>query len=291
MTQKKSGLGKNLNVLLSTRPKNHKPLSEAKDAHQIESLSVSQIQPGVFQPRKNISEESINELSESIKQQGLLQPIAVRRISPDQFEIIAGERRFRAAKKAGFKDIPAIIHQVDDKTTLALAIIENIQREDLSPLEEAEGLSRLINEFDLTHQQAAELVSKSRASISNLLRLLSLAPEVKTLLAEGKLEMGHARALLTLEEETQEAIAKKIVALGLSVREAEQLVRQVQAVKKDGEHPQELPKNPVSTLYESKLQELLGLPVNIQSKRGGRHRMMIDFKNERELEVFLSKLS
>jgi ParB family chromosome partitioning protein len=290
MTQKKSGLGKNLNVLLSTRPKATKALNDPKEGQQIESLALSQIQPGVFQPRKTISDESINELSESIKQQGLLQPIAVRRISPDQFEIIAGERRFRAAQKAGFKEIPAIVHQVDDKTTLALAIIENIQREDLSPLEEAEGLSRLINEFDLTHQQAAELLSKSRASISNLLRLLTLAAGPKELLAEGRLEMGHARALLTLDEQTQVAIAKKIVALGLSVREAEQLVRQVQAVKKEGEGTKELPKNPVSTLYESKLQQLLGLPVNIQSKRGGRHRVMIDFKNERELETFLAKL-
>lgn len=286
MTQKKSGLGRNLNVLLGSRVDTKKLIDGDSADMEIINLGVDDIQPGAFQPRKQMDEEALQELSASIKQQGLLQPIAVRRITPDKYEIIAGERRFRAAKLAKLTKIPAIVHHIDDKTTLAYALVENIQREDLNPLEEAIALSRLIEEFQLTHQQAADLLSKSRANISNLLRLLNLAPGARALLEAGRIEMGHARALLSLEPALQDVLAKKIISLSLNVRETEALVRKHQdktPVKTQAQA------NPLAALYSDKLQSLIGLPVNVQSKRGGKHRIVIDCKSDNELETLLTK--
>lgn len=284
MSERKSGLGRNLNVLLSHRNTTNKSSNEQSSVCLLE---IEKIQPGKYQPRKNIKEDSLLELTESIKQQGLLQPIAIRRISPDKFEIIAGERRFRAAKLAGLKKIPCIIHQVDDKTTLALALIENIQRQDLNPIEEAQALYRLINEFDITHQKAADMVGKSRASVSNLLRLMNLDDEVKELLIIGKIEMGHARALLALEKTHQPLIAEKIVALELTVRQAEYHIKQFL-------NPKVLIKKTNSEQQREKamqFQKNIGLKVKIQSTEKGKHKVIIHCNDQSELDKLLDNFT
>lgn len=218
MVKINKGLGRGLDALLSGS-------GDAKLGDTLRELEVTQLKPGKYQPRSRMDEASLNELASSIKAQGVIQPILARELPNGSYEIIAGERRWRAAQLAGLKKVPVLIRAVPDNAALAMALIENIQREDLNPLEEAVGIQRLIDEFQMTHQQAADAVGRSRSAASNLLRLLKLPVEVQGMLMDGELDMGHARALLTLDAATQILLANKIVLDGLSVREAEDLVQ------------------------------------------------------------------
>ena len=225
MSTKKRGLGRGLEALLGTGNKGAAPDLEAAPGDALHSLPIGDLQPGKYQPRTGMDPGKLAELAESIKAQGLIQPIVVRVIGQrdgrPHYEIIAGERRWRAATQAGLEDVPVVVRDVDDRAVIAMALIENIQREDLNPLEEAQALSRLIDEFSLTHQQAAEAVGRSRAAVSNLLRLLELPDGIRQLLEDKSLEMGHARALLTLAPAAALQLAKDAVAEGWSVREVE----------------------------------------------------------------------
>lgn len=228
MTVKRSGLGRNLSALLSqpaTILLNEKPAAESL------KLAVECLQPGKYQPRGEMEEAPLIELAESIKKQGLLQPLLVRKLSDGRYEIIAGERRWRASQLAGLSEVPVILKQVDDETAMAMALVENLQREDLNAMDQARAMHRLTDEFSLTHQQVADLLCKSRTAVSNYLRLLALSTAVKKLLEHGDIDMGHARALLMLEEEQQNQVAQLIVAKNLSVRETEKLVERVKAGK------------------------------------------------------------
>jgi ParB family chromosome partitioning protein len=241
MTVKKRGLGKGLDALLGTSTAARQAQVQADisrdNAQQrasetqghLHDLSVQSLRSGKYQPRKDMSPDALEELANSIRVQGVIQPIIVREISDGQYEIIAGERRFRAATMAGLKEVPVLIKQANDQATAAMALIENMQREDLNPLEEAQGLQRLIREFGLTHEDAAQAVGRSRSAASNLLRLLNLADPVQTMLTAGDLDMGHARALLSLDKTTQISAANQIVGKKMSVREAETLVKKLGA--------------------------------------------------------------
>ena len=220
-TNKKKGLGRGLDALLSASSKAGDADSVADKASQ--SLPLQRLQAGKYQPRTIMADEPLKELADSIRERGVMQPLLVREIDRERYEIIAGERRFRAAKLAGLNEVPVRILEVDDQAAAAIALIENMQREDLNPLEESRGLSRLIHEFSFTHEQAAKAVGKSRSAITNLLRLSQLSGAVQAMLLSGDLDMGHARALLSLPGASQVALAQKIVAQGLSVREAERL--------------------------------------------------------------------
>jgi ParB family chromosome partitioning protein len=224
MSQKRSGLGRNLSALLSQSGIQLKANEPVAENIQVTYRPITSLVPGQYQPRRIFSEETIAELADSIRKQGLLQPLVVRELQTDQYEIIAGERRWRACQQIGMSDIPVIIRKVDDETAIALALIENLQREDLSALEQARAMQCLINDFALSHQQIADLLSKSRTAVTNHLRLLNLSSEVQTFLEQGTLDMGHARCLLTLSATEQKRIADKIIAQALSVREAEKLV-------------------------------------------------------------------
>jgi len=224
MSSKRSSLGRNLSALLSnTNPS----MTQAKSdkTHNLKYLPVSLLSRGKYQPRRAIENDALRELADSIKQQGVIQPLVVRTTGPERYEIVAGERRWRAAQLAGLTEVPVIVTDIPDEQAVAVALIENIQREDLNPMEEARALHRLLQEFELTHQQVAEAIGKSRATVTNFLRLISLADEVKTLLEHGDLEMGHAKAMLSLPPEVQCDIARKVAANGLSVRETENIVR------------------------------------------------------------------
>ena len=224
MSQKRGGLGRNLSALLSQASVQITPDMPLKEQAQIEYKPINQLQAGEYQPRRTFSAASISELAESIRQQGLLQPLVVRELQSNHYEIIAGERRWRACQQAGLTQVPVIIKAVNDETALALALIENLQREDLTALDQARAMQRLLVDFGLSHQQIAELLSKSRATVTNHLRLLNLSTEVQTFLEQGSIDMGHARSLLTLSEKEQKRIAHKVVANALSVRETEKLV-------------------------------------------------------------------
>src|SRR6056297_623282 len=230
-TRKKAPLGRNLNALLGKSRAAHETGTEAGPAEdQLRKLPLDQIEPGQYQPRTGMDPDRLEELADSIKAQGVVQPVVVRRLGSGKgYELIAGERRWRAAQKAGLHEIPAVIRDVPDEVTLAMALIENIQRENLNPMEEAGALARLIDEFELTHEQVAANVGRSRTSVTNLLRLLDLEPKVRELLDAKKLDMGHARALLALSGSLQVDTARQVVTLGLSVRETEALVNRVKS--------------------------------------------------------------
>lgn len=229
----KRGLGKGLDALLSTsslaREKQHiATQSQALSAEgELTDIAVGQLQPGVYQPRKDMSPQALEELTASIQSQGIIQPIVVRPVQDGHFEIIAGERRWRAAKLAGLKRVPCLIKHVEDRAAIAMALIENIQREDLNVIEEAQALERLQDEFSLTHQQVADVIGKSRTAVSNLLRLNGLELEVKQFVAQKLLDMGHARALLALEGEQQVEVAQQVASKALTVRQTEQLVKKM----------------------------------------------------------------
>lgn len=232
MAVKKRGLGRGLDELLSSATANTLQEQAAQaDASELQHLSLDSVQRGKYQPRGDMDQASLEELAQSIKAQGVMQPIVVRLVAKNTYEIIAGERRWRASKLAGLKTIPALVRDVSDEAAIAMALIENIQREDLNPIEEAVALQRLQKEFELTQQEVANAVGKSRASVANLLRLTGLPDEVKTLLAHGDLEMGHARAILGLPAEHQVEAARHVVAKALTVRQTEALVRNMQEDK------------------------------------------------------------
>jgi len=277
---KLKGLGRGLDALLAG---NDTPAGDAQA-----ELAVGMLKPGRFQPRTRMDPQSIAELADSIKAQGLLQPILVRQVDGGKYEIIAGERRWRAAQLAGLAQVPVVVRAVSDQAALAMALIENIQREDLNPLEEAGGIHRLIDEFRMTHDIAAQAVGRSRSAVTNLLRLLNLAKPVQELLMQGKLDMGHARALLALSGQRQVELAHQVVSRGLSVRETEQLAGRAEAhVRKTTcKHRKD---RDLQALEES-LAEKLGAPVTITPGKHGRGKLVIGYSSLDQLDEFLRKL-
>ena len=298
MSTKKRGLGRGLEALLGTGNKGAAPGADAvAPGETLHTLPIGALQPGKYQPRTGMDAGKLAELAESIKAQGLIQPIVVRVIGQrdgrPHYEIIAGERRWRAATQAGLEDVPVVVRDVDDRAVIAMALIENIQREDLNPLEEAQALSRLIDEFSLTHQQAAEAVGRSRAAVSNLLRLLELPDGIRQLLEDKSLEMGHARALLTLAPAAALQLAKDAVAEGWSVREVErraQLLAKGQLPpKKAGKAPAKRADADIAAL-ERELSEKLGAKVAVQHGRGGRGKLVIAYHGLESLDGILERL-
>ena len=280
MKEKKPRLGRGLDALFGDQA----PAGPAAETFRI--LPLERLQRGRYQPRTHMAPEALNELAESIRAQGVVQPILVRPLKGG-FEIIAGERRWRAAQIAGLSEVPVIVRDIPDQAAMAVALIENIQREGLSPIEEAAGLKRLQDEFHLTHQEIATHIGRSRTAVTNLLRLLALEGEVRELLEKGQLEMGHARALLALPRAAQLALARAIVAGGLTVRETERRVQQ------HGRAPQSKPAAvaPDVAALEQRLSEALGARVRIQAKRAGAGRITIDYHSMDELEGLLGRIS
>ena len=281
---KKRGLGKSLDALLVGSLTTMDDSGESRQKERLCHLSVDLIQRGKYQPRRDMDPEALQDLSNSIRSQGVIQPIVVRHMLGGRYEIVAGERRWRAAQMAGLTEIPAVVRDIPDEAAVAIALIENIQRENLNPVEEAMALQRLLDEFSMTHQQVADAVGKSRASVTNLLRLLLLNDEVKTMLEHGDIEMGHARAMLTLTEAQQMDVAQNIVDKGLSVRDTEEMVRRLQM-------PQ-LPVMPKSIDPDVKrLQEdissRLRMAVQIQYNSKGKGKVVIRYKNLTELDTLL----
>ncbi|KLV02957.1 chromosome partitioning protein ParB [Photobacterium aquae] len=289
----KRGLGKGLDALLATSSVAQARQQQAVQAQSLtaegslQELAVGLLVPGRYQPRKDMSDEALAELADSIRVQGVIQPIVVRKTAGQQYEIIAGERRWRASRQAGLQKVPCIIRDVSDKATVAIALIENIQREDLNAIEEAEALERLIGEFSLTHQQVAEAVGKSRAAVSNLLRLNQLEVPVKRLVEQRKIEMGHARALLALPAEKQWDAAQEIVTKMLTVRDAERLVKKLLAPV------EEVPAKPVDTrlaVAETQLSERFGAQVAISQQKNGKGKIVISYDEADKLTQLLEKL-
>jgi ParB family transcriptional regulator, chromosome partitioning protein len=289
-SKKLKGLGRGLEALLGG------------DAHETpaapsgspSTLAVSRIQAGKYQPRTRMDDGSLSELAASIKSQGIMQPVLVRPIAGAGeigYEIIAGERRFRAAQLAGLEEIPVLVREVDDQNAAAMALIENIQREDLNPLEEAQGIARLISEFDFTHEQAANAVGRSRSAVSNLLRLVNLAQPVQTMLMAGDIDMGHARALLAVDAASQIALANQVIAKRLSVRETEKLVaRTLEEQNAPAAAPRQKEKSGDIARLEEELSDRLATPVAFRMGAKGKGQMIIDFADLDVLETVLARL-
>jgi len=281
---KKPGLGRGLDMLLS---------STAKDTNkdtELKQLPVEKISKGKYQPRLSIDPDALQELSESIKSQGLVQPVVVRRLDAGNYELIAGERRWRASQIAGLHTIPAIIRDVPDEAAAAMSLIENIQREDLNPLEEAIAMNRLIADFGLTHQQTAESVGRSRAAVSNLLRLLDLEDVTKELLDTRKIDMGHARALLALSGKNQTDAAHKVAENELSVRETERLVKKLTATDQDITKKSAPKKALEVQKLEESLSQKLGASVHIQYNTKGKGKLTVEYNNLDELDGILEHI-
>ncbi len=290
---KKRGLGRGLEALLGPKAAATPP-PEAQPGEVLRQIPVKQLQPGKYQPRTGMDPAKLSELAESIKAQGVIQPIVVRELSPGKFEIVAGERRWRASQEAGLASVPVVVRELDDRTVIAMALIENIQREDLNPLEEAQSLQRLIGEFSLTHAEAAEAVGRSRAAVSNLLRLLELPPAIRALLEARRLEMGHARALLTLSPELASKLAFEAADQGWSVREVEHRAQQFAAGKvpvngKKAKPGKTAPQADIASL-ETELSESLGTRVNIAHGRGGKGKLVIHYTDLDTLDGVLERL-
>ena len=297
---KKRGLGRGLEALLGPRAAAEAPLLEAQPGDVPRTLPIDALAPGKYQPRKTMDDAKLAELAESIKAQGVIQPIVVREVAGARgnggktYEIIAGERRWRATRLAGLTDIPVVIREVDDRTVIAMALIENIQREDLNPLEEAQSLQRLIDEFDLTHALAAEAVGRSRAAVSNLLRLLELPAEIRVLVEARAIEMGHARALLALTPQAAIALARQAADGGWSVREVEHRVQQLAAgvLPNTGARARANKAKPQADIVslERELSESLHTKVNVLHGRGGKGRLVIHYSDLDSLDGVLEKL-
>ena len=289
MAIKKRGLGRGLDALLGGSTAATLEEEAVKvDSRELQHLPLDLIQRGKYQPRRDMDPSALEELANSIKVQGVMQPIVVRPIGGGRFEIIAGERRWRASQQAGLDKIPAMVREVPDEAAIAMALIENIQREDLNPIEEAVALQRLQQEFELTQQQVADAVGKSRVTITNLLRLIALPEEIKTLLAHGDLEMGHARALLGLPLEQQVEGARHVVARGLTVRQTEALVHQWLNSK---DKPAEKAKaDPDINRLEQRLAEKLGAPVQIKHGAKGKGQLVIRYSSLDELQGVLAHI-
>jgi ParB family chromosome partitioning protein len=280
---KMKGLGRGLDALLAG--------SDARAEDELRNLPVDRLRPGKYQPRTQMDQDSLAELAASIKAQGVMQPILVRAVDKtpgaERYEIVAGERRWRAAQLAGLAEVPVLVRGIPDEQALAMALIENIQRENLNPLEEAQGLQRLIDEFGLTHQQAADAVGRSRPAATNLLRLLQLKAPVQDLLMAGKIDMGHARALLPLGAANQVAVAQRIVLKGLSVRETERLVQHLlNPPKKEAEKPVD---RDVLRLQEE-LSDDLGAAVAIRTSKKGAGKVTIEFGSLDQLDGLIARL-
>jgi ParB family chromosome partitioning protein len=290
-TKKLKGLGRGLDALLGGDA-DFNPSQQ--DPGLPTSLPVTQLQAGRYQPRTRMDEGALNELAASIKTQGVMQPVLVRPIGKDgaliTYEIIAGERRFRAAQIAGLEAIPVLVREVDDQTAAAMALIENIQREDLNPLEEAQGIARLIGDFHFTHEQAAQAVGRSRSAVSNLLRLINLAQPVQTMLMAGDIDMGHARALLAVDAATQISLASQVVAKRLSVRETEKLVSRTIDEAANPPAPRLKEKSGDIARLEEELSDRLATPVLFKMGNKGRGQMIIDFADLDILDGVLARL-
>jgi ParB family chromosome partitioning protein len=315
MATKKTGLGRGLDALLGpmnpAKPQPDQGLEEtpvasdgsapraqaiqpASSVAGLQTLSLELLQPGAYQPRRDMHKETLEELADSIRSQGVLSPISVRLLpgtTPTHYEIIAGERRWRASQIAGLAEMPVIIRDVDDEQAAAIALIENLQREDLNPLEEAEGLLRLIDEFDLTHQDAGRAVGKSRAAVSNLIRLLDLSPDALKLLASGQLDMGHARALLGLSGSRSQAdAAREVVAKGLSVRQTEAMVKRLQKGSSNTSSNNNSGVDADIRRLQQDLGEKLGAKVAIQHTAKGKGKLVISYNSNDELEGILGHI-
>jgi ParB family chromosome partitioning protein len=283
---KPKGLGRGLDALLSNTDED-----TPKNEGSLQTLSISDLKPGKYQPRSIMQEEALHALSQSILKQGVMQPIIVRPIVNNQYEIIAGERRWRAAKLANLNEVPVIIKNIPDESALAMALIENIQREDLNPLEEAIGIKRLIDEFNMTHEEAADAVGKSRVTVSNLLRLLTLTKPVQDRLLGGKIDMGHARALIGLEGSQQIMLCEEVIQKNLSVREVEALVKNLQNSYKT-DKPTSSPKKTNADVrqLEESLAETLGASVTIDAKKNGSGVLKVHYRNLEQLDEILKKI-
>jgi len=287
---KKRGLGRGLDALLGNA---EAPVQspQSRELAGLRELPVDLIERSRYQPRADFNEEALQELADSIRAQGVIQPVVVRPLEgqANRYELIAGERRWRAAQLAGLHEVPAVIREVDDQAAMAMALIENIQRQALNPIEEAVALNRLIGEFGLTHEQTAEAVGRSRAAVSNMLRLLNLEPEVKALVEQRQLEMGHARALLGLREAAQIRAARHIIDKGLSVRETERLVKkQSEPAKKSAGASHGL--DPDTRRLQEELSERLGARVQFQTARGGKGKLIIQYNSLDELDGILNHI-
>lgn len=292
MSMKKPGLGRGLDALLGGGSGRPDSSASADQKDILKTLPVDVLQRGRYQPRQDFEPTALQELADSIKAQGVVQPIVVRPLAaqPGKYEIIAGERRWRATQLAGLHEIPVVIRDVPDQAAMAMALIENIQREELNPVEEATALQRLIDEFALTHSQAAEAVGRSRAAVTNLLRLLSLSEEAKRLLEKGELEMGHARALLALDLSLQSQAARQVVSRGLSVRETEQLVRKLLQPKEPGFKATSSTLDPDTRQLQEQLSEKLGARVQFQHTAKGKGKLVISYNNLDELDGILQHI-
>ncbi len=284
---KKRGLGRGLDALLGGDGAGSPSVIEQEG--ELRMLPIQQIQPGKYQPRRHWNDEALDELAASIRAQGLIQPVVVRAIGKNSYELIAGERRWRAAQRAQLSELPVLVKDVPEVAVPAMALIENIQRQDLTPLEEADALKRLIDDFDLTHQQAADAVGRSRAAVSNLLRLTELPHSIKKLLDESKLEMGHARCLLTLPESLAEGLALEAARHGWSVRELEEAARRAQTEPK-GKAKHATSRDPNVADLERQLAERFATRVELAQGRGGRGKLVIHYHSNDELEGILGKI-
>ena len=280
---KRRALGKGVGAIFeSTTP--------GQKHERLQQIPVDLLQRGRYQPRTNMAKDALNELAKSIESQGVVQPIVVRELDTGHYEIIAGERRWRAAQIAGLETVPAVVRRVPDEAAVEIALIENIQRENLNPVEEATAIQRLVDEFGMTHQQVADKVGRSRAAVSNYLRLLTLRPEVRKLLEDNRLDMGHARALLALEGASQLRIAKKVAGGGLTVRQTEDLVRRLL----DRPAPRRAKKRAAASAdiraLEQKLSDKLGAQVRIQHGKRGKGRLVIEYNSNDELDGILRRI-
>ncbi len=280
---KQKGLGRGLDALLAN------DIEDAQSTDLQQTLNVSQLQPGKYQPRSYMDDAALQTLADSIKTQGIMQPILVREVSPDKFEIIAGERRWRASQMAGLSQVPVLVREIADESALAMALIENIQRENLNPIEEAQGIKRLIDEFAMTHEKAADAVGRSRVAVSNLLRLLSLSTPVQDLLMHNKLDMGHARALIGLDAAQQIMLANRTIQQQLSVREVENLVKKVGAEAKPNQHKTTVNRDVLS--LQNTLSEKIGAVVNISAKANGAGTLKISYSNLDQLDDIIAKMA
>ena len=282
MSAKHKGLGRGLDALLGG---SGKAPEAAQDA--LTQLDATQLKPGKYQPRTRMDEASLAELADSIKARGVIQPIIVRPVADGKYEILAGERRWRAARLAGLDRVPVVIREVTDEAALGIGLIENIQREDLNPIEEANGLARLIREFQLTHDEVARAIGRSRTAVTNLLRLLELAPAVQEMVQDGRIDMGHARALLSLSRQRQVELAHQVAERQLSVRETERLVQDASAAPR--------PERPAATLdadtrrLQEQLCETLGTTVQLKPRAGGKGSVVIDYSSLDELEGLIER--
>ncbi|AOZ50644.1 ParB/RepB/Spo0J family partition protein [Chromobacterium vaccinii] len=277
---KLKGLGRGLDALLST--------VDAVD-DRLSTLPIDSIRPGKYQPRSFMNEAALDELAASIRAQGIIQPLIVRELGLGDYELIAGERRWRASRKAGLSEVPVVIKSVPDEAALAMALIENIQRQELDPIEEAQGIKRLVDEFGLTHEAAADAVGRSRSAVSNLLRLLALPQPLQQMMHEGQLEMGHARALLSLPTVFQLELANEAVRKGMSVREVERRVQQ-HAAQKTTVAPQQKRVDPDVARLEEQVSEAIGARVSIRQASGGCGKLVIDYASLDELDFLLERL-